>query len=146
MKAALSKAEAEAEQIVERMRSVRAEGYDHVVALQSEAKRLVDWKEYARAKPILFVAAASLLGFGLVRKTAQVVLKPDSRTLIGENSLNDPRSFRSTLTSSMATLATSMVSNAIKSYIANMMQRANSEGNSNDRLRNNGSKDDQFSE
>ena len=136
MKAALCKVNTEAEQIVERMCSVRNAGYDHVVALQGEAKRLIDWKEYARAKPILFVAAASLLGFSIVRKTTQVVFKSPLPTTVVGDSTNDPKSFRSTLTSSVVTLATSMATNAIKSCIVNMMQRVNSEGSSNDRFRN----------
>jgi hypothetical protein len=136
MKSVLSKADTQAEQIAERMCSVRNAGYDHVVALQGEAKRLVDWKEYVRAKPILFVAGASLLGFSLVRKATQLVSKSASPTMVVGDSTNDSKSFRSTLTGSMATFATSMASNAIKSYIVNMMQRVNSEGSSNDRFRN----------
>ena len=136
MKAVQSKAETEAEQIVERMCSVRKAGYDHIVALQGDAKRLIDWKEYVRAKPILFVAAASLLGFSIVRKTGHVASKSSSPTMVVGDSANDPKSFRSTLTSSVVKLATSMASNAIKSYIVNMIQRGKPEGSSNDRFRN----------
>ena len=127
MKAALSKAYTEAQEIVERMCSVRNVGYDHVVALQGEAKRLIDWKEYVRAKPILFVAVASLLGFSIVRKATQVVSKSSSPTMVVGDFTKDSKSFRSTLTSSLATLATSMASNAIKSYIVNTIQCVNSE-------------------
>ena len=72
MKSALSKADTEAEQIVERMCSVRNAGYDHVVALQGEAKRLIDWKEYARAKPILTTLPGFSEGIGGARKLSDL--------------------------------------------------------------------------
>lgn len=129
------------EQIIERMRSVRMSGHDHVVELQGEAKRLVDWKEYVRAKPILSVAAASLVGFGVIRNALFVVSKPPTSMLAMGAPLVDNKSIRSTIGSSIATLATSIVSNAVKTYIANMLQRGIATGEINDRFQHDNPKD-----
>jgi hypothetical protein len=58
------------------MRMVRMSGNAHAIDLQGKAKRLVDWKEYVKAKPILSVASVSLLGFGLVRNLMLAAPKP----------------------------------------------------------------------
>ncbi|MEI7460366.1 MAG: hypothetical protein WCK15_13220 [Pirellula sp.] len=141
MSAVHSKTEVDVEQIIERMRSVRMSGHDHVVELQGEAKRLVDWKEYVRAKPILSVAAASLVGFGVIRNALFVVSKPPPSMLAMGAPLVDNNSFRSTIGSSIATLATSIVSNAVKTYIANMLQRGIATGEINDRFQHDSPKD-----
>ena len=123
MSAAQSKTEVDVEQIIERMRSVRMSGHDHVVELQGEAKRLVDWKEYVRAKPILSVAVASLVGFGVVRNTLFVVSEPPPSLLAMGAPPVDNKSIRSTIGSSIATLATSIVSNAVRTYIAKCFKK-----------------------
>ncbi len=141
MNVAHSKTEMDADQIIERMRSVRRSGYDHVVELQGEAKRLADWKEYVRAKPILSIAAASLVGFGLVRNAFSVVSKTPPSMLSDALPRDNTRSIRSTIYSSVATLVTSTVSNAVKTYIKNMLQRGIARGNINDRFKNDTPKD-----
>ncbi|MCF7963300.1 MAG: hypothetical protein K9M08_21380 [Pirellula sp.] len=139
--AAQSKTEVDVEQIIERMRSVRMSGHDHVVELQGEAKRLVDWKEYVRAKPLLSVAAASLVGFGVVRNSFFVVSKPSPSMLATGAPLVDNKSIRSTIGNSIAIMATSIVSNAVKTYIANMLQRGIAKGEINDRFQHEKPKD-----
>ncbi len=130
--AAHSKTEVDVAQIIERMRAVRMSGHDHVVELQGEAKRLVDWKEYVRAKPILSVAAASLVGFGVVRNAFFAVSSAPPSMLATGEPLVDNKFTRSTIGSSITTLATSIVSNALKTYIANMLQRRIAKGEIND--------------
>lgn len=141
MSGAQSKTEVDVEQIIERMRSVRMSGHDHVVELQGEAKRLVDWKEYVRAKPLLSVAAASLVGFGVVRNSIFVVSKPSPSMLATGAPPVDNKSFRSTIGNSIAIMATSIVSNAVKTYIANMLQRGIAKGEINDRFQHDKPKD-----
>jgi len=141
MSVAQSKTEVDVEQIIERMRSVRLSGHDHVVELQGEAKRLVDWKEYVRAKPLLSVAAASLVGFGVVRNAFFVVSDTPPSMLASGAPLVDSKSIRSTIGSSITTLATSIVSNAVKTYIANMLQRGIAKGEINDRFQHDNPKD-----
>jgi hypothetical protein len=141
MSAAHVKTELEVDKIIERMRSVRMSGHDHVVELQGEAKRLVDWKEYVRAKPLLSVTAASLVGFGVVRNAFLVVSDPPPSMLASGAPLVDSKSIRSTIGSSITTLATSIVSNAVKTYIANMLQRGIAKGEINDRFQHDNPKD-----
>ncbi len=135
MNAVISESELDRDRIIERMQSVRVAGENHLEELQGEAKRLVDWKEYVRSKPFLCVAAATLFGFGLVRKTVHVIAKPYPSHVASMDRTKDTKSFRSSVTSTVATLAVSIASNAIKKYIATLIQRGNSEGESNDRLR-----------
>ncbi len=141
MSAAQSKTEVDVEQIIERMRSVRMSGHDHVVELQGEAKRLVDWKEYVRAKPLLSVAAASLVGFGVIRNALFVISKTPPSMVATGAPLVDNKSIRSTIGSSIAVLATSIASNAAKTYIANMLQRGIAKGEINDRFQHDKPKD-----
>jgi len=139
MESAIQKENCELEQIIERMQSLRASGYVHVVELQEDAKRLVDWKEYVRSKPILSVAAASLVGFLLMKQTAHAVTKSTTIATLKDRG-SGKGSFQSSLSSSIGTLATNVISSAIKNYIATMLQRGNSEGDVNDRFHHNTSK------
>ena len=64
-----TKSAGDVDELLARMQSVRACGYYHAEVLHGEAKRLVDWKEYVRAKPLMSIAVASLVGFSIVRST-----------------------------------------------------------------------------
>ncbi len=55
------------DQILARMQSLRAEGRRDVERLHEQAERVTDWKEHVRAQPMVAAAAASLLGFLVVR-------------------------------------------------------------------------------
>ena len=130
-----SNAEDDVQMIVERMRSVRASGYEHAGELQGEAMRLVDWKEYVRAKPLVSIAAASLVGFTLVRGTIGTLTGAIEPVSAATRPPSANRSMKSTLASGALTLATSIASSAIKNYFAKLSERTNLEGGSHDRFR-----------
>ena len=122
------------DQIIERMRLVRTSGKDHAIDLQGEAKRLLDWKEYVRAKPILSVVSATLLGFGVVRQLIFASSKPSTTPSTIQSLKLEPSPLKTTLSSSIAKLASTIVTNAVKTYVANLMQHGAGKGNSHDRL------------
>lgn len=57
----------DADEIVSRMRTLRAVGHRDVKRMHHQAERMVDWREYVQAQPLVAVAAASVAGFTLVR-------------------------------------------------------------------------------
>ena len=134
-------AETDTDQIIERMRTVRMSGKAHATDLQRKAKRLVDWKEYVKAKPILSVASVSLLGFGLVRNLMVAASKPSPSSPTRQPARSDASPLKTTLSSSVANLAITVVTNAVKTYVANLMQHGTGKGNSHDRFQQESSKD-----
>lgn len=134
-------AETNADQIIERMRMVRMSGKAHAIDLQGEAKRLVDWKEYVRSKPILSVASVSLLGFGLVRSLILTASKPSPSLSTRQPTRSDTFPLKTTLSSSVANLAITFVTNAVKAYVANLMQNGKTKGNQHDRFQQESPKD-----
>lgn len=120
--------EDDADLILKRMQAVRSAGHCHADELQGEMKRLVDWKEYVLAKPLFSVAAASVLGFALVRSTARSVSRsvPQSQPILSD--VTPAVSLKSTIASGVLSLASTLASSAIKSYIASLSQRNKSEG------------------
>ncbi len=58
--------------IVSRMRELRSTGLKDVNQLHAQVERVTDWREHVRAHPGVTLAAASLLGFALVRKLTNV--------------------------------------------------------------------------
>ena len=60
------------DQIIQRMSEVRDSGQASVRNIQHEAKRLVDWKEHVKARPLTAVSLCSLAGFLFVHKFAKV--------------------------------------------------------------------------
>ncbi len=133
--------ETDIDQIIERMRLVRMSGKDHAIDLQVEAKRLVDWKEYVRSKPILSVASVSLLGFWLARNLMLAASKPSPSSSTQQSLKLEPSPLKTTLSSSIANLASTIVTNAVKTYVANLMQHGTGKGNSHDRFQQDSSKD-----
>jgi len=126
----IQRKEQDVDLLIARMREVRSAAQSHVGELQGEAKRLVDWKEYVLAKPIASVAAASILGFAIIRSTVRTLSWTTSKQVLGENNRSDQSSVKSTLASSAIALATSIASSSLKSYFANLVQRSISEGGS----------------
>lgn len=124
------KSEDEADLLIERMRSVRSAGRFHVSKLQGEAKRMVDWKEYVLTKPIASVAAASILGFALIRGAVRAVPQTIPRRTLDKSEQSNEGSASSTFTSGAIALGASIASSALKSYFANLVQRSISEGSS----------------
>jgi len=49
------------------MHALRSTGDRDVRQLQNEMERVVDWREHVRARPVLSVAAAAIVGFTVVR-------------------------------------------------------------------------------
>ncbi len=134
-----SQSEMEADQIVDRMHSLRKSGYKQVVTLRGDAKRLVDWKEYVGAKPILSVAAASLLGFGVARKLGLMFSRTPRTTPSYRQASVNSSSIGSTIGSSIATLATTIATNAVRSYVTNLMS-GTAKGDVHDRFQHDTSK------
>ncbi len=135
----------DAEAIIERMRLVRSAGHDHADELHGEAKRLVDWTEYVRSKPLFSIALASLLGFSIVRSAMRTVSEPYLPIAMARSLPIPTKSIRSTLTTGFISLAMSIANSAVKNYFATLSQRNNSEGVYNDRFRQFNSKDQDFS-
>lgn len=133
-----------AEAIIERMRLVRSAGHDHADELHGEAKRLFDWTEYVRAKPLVSIAVASLLGFSIVRSAMRTVSKPNLPDSMARSLPIATKSMRSTLTTGFINLAISIANSAVKNYFATLSQRNNSGGVYNDRFRQFNSKDRDF--
>ena len=120
------------ETLIERMRYVRSAGQSHASELQGEAKRLVDWKEYVLAKPIVSIAAASVLGFAIVRSTMRAISSPTPSSDDARIRPATESSVVSNVASGAMALGTSIASSAIKSYFANLVQRSLVERGSSD--------------
>ncbi len=134
----------EVDEIMERMRAVRASGHDHAGALHGEAKRLVDWKEYVRSKPLISIAVATLVGFSVMRSTFGAS-SPSTTTSpsTGFQPLVTPSSSNhATWKSSVISMATNLATTALKNYFSTLLQRGKSEGGFHDRFRNSGSKEE----
>ena len=78
-----SKPESDVNELLARMQKVRASGYSHAGELHGEAKRLVDWKEYVRSRPLTSIAVASLVGFSIVRSAFAANAQTDHRPVRG---------------------------------------------------------------
>lgn len=132
----------EVDELIERMRAVRASGYDHAGALHGEAKRLVDWKEYVRSKPLVSIAVASLVGFSVVRSTLRGS-SPLTSSSLGFSPVTTPSSSNQvTWKNSVIALATNVATTALKHYFTTLIQRGKTEGGFHDRFRNSGSKEE----
>ena len=130
-------------ELLARMQRVRACGYYHAEELHSEAKRLVDWKEYVRSKPLTSIAVASLVGFSIVHSTfcanSRTGQQHSSGNAVQTNSKSN-KSISSSWESRVFELVASVATTAIKHYLASLLQPRRTEGGFNDRFRNNGSK------
>lgn len=124
----------EADLLIDRMRSVRSAGYAHAHELQREAKRLVDWKEYVLTKPLVSVAASTLLGFVIIRSTVRAARSSMPQSLDAKRNFASTASRNSTLVGSAVSFATSLATSAIKSYVASFVQGIISERSTDDRL------------
>lgn len=131
-------------ELLARMQRVRACGYYHAEELHSEAKRLVDWKEYVRSKPLMSIAVASLVGFSIVRSTfgakTQTMLQLPSRNTVLENS-RSCESGQSNWKNGATTLITSIASTAAKYFVMTLLQPQKTDRGSNDRFQKASSED-----
>ncbi len=130
------------DELMERMRAVRASGYDHAGSLHVDAKRLVDWKEYVRSKPLVSIAVASLVGFGVVRSTFRGTSPPTSSSPEFYPAVTPSSSNQATWKSSAISLATNVATTALKHYFTTLIQRGKTEGGFHDRFRNSGSQEE----
>ena len=145
MNGEIPNSENDADAIIERMRLVRTAGHDHADELHGEAKRLVDWTEYVRAKPLVSIAVASVLGFSIARSAMRTVSEPSLPDSAAKGLPIATKSIRSSLTKGLVTLALSIATSAVKNYFVTLSQRSNSEGVSNDRFRHFNTKDQKLS-
>lgn len=130
--------------LLSRMQSVRACGYNHATELHDEAKRLVDWKEYVRSQPLISIAAASVIGFSVVRSTLGTNSQsnpplPSSTTAL-ENSKSS-QSSQSSWKSGAFALVASVATTAAKYYLMTLLQPRRAKGGFNDRSYNADSKE-----
>jgi len=132
------------DELMGRMRAVRASGYDHAGSLHVDAKRLVDWKEYVRSKPLVSIAVASLVGFGVVRSTFRGTSSSPSSSSSPEfyPMVTPSSSNQATWKSSLISLATNVATTALKHYFTTLIQRGKTEGGFHDRFRNSGSEEE----
>jgi len=112
----------EADALIERMRTVRSAGYSHADEIQEEAKRLIDWKEYVLTKPLTSVAATFLLGFVVVRNLARPAPELAPQDLNANRYPSSNLSLGSTIARGALTLATSVVSSALRKYVSQFTQ------------------------
>ena len=123
----------QADLLIDRMRVVRSVGYSHAHALQGEAKRLVDWREYVLSKPLVSVAAVSVLGFAIVRGVLRSVSVTTRENPLDTSQFNSNGLAKSTLMNGVLTLGTSIASSAIKRYVANLVQNGITDRGESDR-------------
>ena len=136
-----SNLESDVNDLLARMQKVRSSGYNHAGELHGEAKRLVDWKEYVRSKPLLSIAVASLVGFSIVRNTVGTNSHANPARASSNNSLENLKSSQTSWKSGAMGLVANVALTALKHYLASLLQPRNSEGSFNDRFRNTGSKE-----
>ena len=136
-----SKPECEAKELLARMQMVRASGYNHAGELHGEAKRLVDWKEYVRSKPLMSIAVASLVGFSIVRSTLGTNSQVNPARASSNNTLENSLSGKSSWKSGAIALVSNVASTAVKHYLASLLQPRKTEGGFNDRFRKTDSKE-----
>ena len=137
-----SKPESDVNELLARMQKVRASGYSHAGELHGEAKRLVDWKEYVRSKPLMSIAVASLVGFSIVRSTlgTNSHLNPAlASSITNLKNSTSRRSSSSSWKSGAIALVANVASIVMKHYLASLLQPRRPEGGFNDRFRNTGS-------
>ncbi len=137
----LSKPAVDGDDLLARMQRVRASGYSHAGELQGEAKRLVDWKEYVRSKPLMSIAVASLVGFSFVRSALGANSQVVPARASSHNALENSMSSQSSWKSGAITLVSNVALTAVKQYLSSLLQSRRTEGGFNDRFRNTGSKE-----
>jgi len=130
-----SKPEGDVKELLTRMQTVRASGYNHAGELHGEAKRLVDWKEYVRSKPLMSIAVASLVGFSIVRITLGANPQVNPARGSSHNTLENSMLGKSSWKSGAIALVSNVASTAVKHYLASLLQPRKTEGGSNDRFR-----------
>lgn len=142
-----SKPFGDADELLARMQLVRESGYCHADELHSEARRLLDWREYVRSKPLMSIAVASLIGFRFVRGALrssprlQAAIPVNAAILQDSKSSQSSQSSQSSWKSVAFALAANVASTAAKHYLVSLIQPRRSEGGFNDRFRNSGSKE-----
>jgi len=128
------------EEIVDRMRQVRSSGLEHAGQLHVDARQLVDWKSYARARPLISVAVVSLIGFGAFRKWA--VAGPSKSTLTTPSKqptspgIQIPKGWRSSAIAVISQIAQA----TLKKHLLNLVQREIFERNFHDQSANSNAK------
>ncbi len=102
--------------IVERMQRIRSASEVHVALMHREAARVVDWREHVRAKPLVAVTVATLVGFTLV-KSAMNTKQPRGETRRGDRPDSAPAAVRSGVLSFVGAMAANMAKNYVSGYI-----------------------------
>ncbi len=128
-------------ELLSRMQSVRACGYNHATELHDEAKRLVDWKEYVRSQPLISIAAASLIGFSVVRSTLGTNSQSNPPLPSSTTALENSKSSQSSWKSGAFALVASVATTAAKYYLMTLLQPRRAKGGFNDRSCNADSKE-----
>ena len=110
------------DQIVERMRRVRAFGFQRASELHDDAKRLVDWKAYARATPLVSAAAMSLLGFGAIRFIFSRGGRESTRSTLDKRPARAGSQVPNDWKSGAIAFASQMAQSTLKKYILHFVQ------------------------
>ena len=69
--------------IISRMRKLRSTGQRDVNQLHAQAERVTDWREHARAQPVLTVIASAVVGYSVVRALVGQAVANQPLTVVG---------------------------------------------------------------
>ncbi len=118
-----------AEQIVSRMEAVRRYGRFHAIELREDAKKVIDWREHVRSKPLIAASLASTAGFLLFRLATRRLTKAPN---FGASSLRDPGT--TSWKSKLFDTATQLAYDALKPQALNLMRAFFSEDARHDNI------------
>ena len=117
------KSNSKQDEIIERMKMVRSSGFQDANQLHEDAKRLVDWKAYVQAKPLLSVAVVSLIGFAAFRRVGGA---GTTKSTLRESAVQ-PTSTRLQIPSAWQSKAIAIASEfaqaSLKKYLLSLVQR-----------------------
>ncbi len=129
---------ANSQSIVLRMQDVREEGSVCAENMQYEAKRLVDWREHVKARPLLAVSFCSVVGFVLVRTISRsirpVTAVPHRQDQRAQMSAPVQEPLQAHWTAPLAQTTKELVATAAKNLLSAAIKKYVVEGFRHDRL------------
>ena len=111
------KSSGDVDSLLERMDNIRSANKTHVADLQLEAGRLVDWREHVRAKPLVSVAVAALVGFSIVNARSKSEARPIQSSDNRKSTIK-----HASVASNALSIAGSMAGNMIRNYVTNYVR------------------------
>lgn len=102
-----------------RMHAIREVGQGHAEELHQEVKRAADWREHAKANPLLTTAVAGIVGFVVVRTLVQTNRMTSEGT--GRTDEHIDRAAPTFLSTALGALG-GVAFNAARSYATSQLQ------------------------